>query len=108
MSWPRCINADIAISPTHLLNVFGNTNLSGNVYLGNNSMMFVNGSNVGIGTTTPQNILNIKGADATFPLVNATNIKVIASGNVTAIYGYAENGHNSGNVRCGDFFATKG
>ncbi|MBI4116513.1 tail fiber domain-containing protein [Candidatus Pacearchaeota archaeon] len=48
-------------SPTHLLNVFGNTNLSGNVYLGNNSMLFVNGSNVGIRTATPISTLHVVG-----------------------------------------------
>ena len=47
--------------PTHLLNVFGNSNLSGDVSLGNNSMLFVNGSNVGIGTTAPKVALHVNG-----------------------------------------------
>src|SRR3989338_7388777 len=61
MSWPRCINADIAISPTHLLNVFGNTNLSGNVTLGNSSVVVQSSGNVGIGTTAPDVKLDVTG-----------------------------------------------
>jgi hypothetical protein len=45
-------------TPTHTLNVVGNTNLSGSLWAGN-STLFVNTSSVGIGTTAPAYSLEI-------------------------------------------------
>jgi len=45
-------------NPTHKLNVVGHTNLSGTLYAGN-STLFVNTSSVGIGTTTPKDLLHL-------------------------------------------------
>ncbi|MBI4116892.1 hypothetical protein HY449_04060 [Candidatus Pacearchaeota archaeon] len=71
-------------SPTHLLNVFGNSNLSGNVYLGNSSLMYVDSANarVGIGTTSPSNTLDVRGQgnfSGTIYINNVTDISTFST-----------------------------
>jgi len=47
-------------SPTHTLNVLGNANITGKLYVSNGTL-FVNESSVGIGLTTPTQKLNVLG-----------------------------------------------
>ena len=70
--------------PTHLLNVFGNSNLSGDVSLGNNSELFVDDStgNVGIGTTSPLEVLNVVGnVHVNSALANTAGVEFDVEGN---------------------------
>ncbi|MFA4953029.1 MAG: hypothetical protein WC584_02295 [Candidatus Pacearchaeota archaeon] len=60
------------LAPTHELNVNGNTNLSGTLWAGNNTL-YVSTSNVGIGTTSPSALLQINGTGRLLDIANNSN-----------------------------------